>query len=261
MPGSWSYGTEWRVLGICSSLLHLNLILSTFTLLCSPGQETQSFLHSWSAAQMVGGLLGLKEKSGLELCWEVFEPQDCRKTSVQQHGAATVHSSQDAKKIKRGLVVWFGFFFLFPGQYYSEHILLTDIMDIMELQPHFLFQPQLSVGGELSSQVVCSWNPSRQGIICDQIAQNRATTHLLVLEGRSRYGKQSGSLFRTEMCLLWHGWHTVGGVFTIYTCPDISLCECTQQVQNQIKSTVLFSRHLVLRGGTWLLCWQVLWKC
>lgn len=111
MPGSWSYGTEWRVLGICSSLLHLNLILSTFTLLCSPGQETQSFLHSWSAAQMVGGLLGLKEKSGLELCWEVFEPQDYRKTSVQQHGAATVHSSQDAKKIKRGLVVWFGVFF------------------------------------------------------------------------------------------------------------------------------------------------------
>lgn len=64
---------------------------------------------------------------------------------------------QDAKKIRRD------FFFWLLGQYYSEHILLMDIVDIMELWPNFLFQLQLSVGGEkLASQVVCSWNPARQ---------------------------------------------------------------------------------------------------
>lgn len=68
---------------------------------------------------------------------------------------------QDAKKIRRD------FFFWLLGQYYSEHILLMVIMDIMELWPHFLFQLQLSVGGEkLASQVVCSWNPARQDNIC-----------------------------------------------------------------------------------------------
>lgn len=61
----------------------------------------------------------------------------------------------------------------------------------------------LSVGDEkVASQYVCSWSLAKQGNICDQITQNRATIHLLALEGRSRYGEQSGSLFRTEMCLL-----------------------------------------------------------
>lgn len=117
MPGSWSYGTEWWVLGIHSSLLHLNLNLSTFTLICTPGQETKSFLRCWSAAQMVGGLLGPKEKSCLGLPWEVFEPHDSRKTSVQQQGTATIQFSHYAARMSRKsrefLVFWyFGWVFL-----------------------------------------------------------------------------------------------------------------------------------------------------
>lgn len=106
MPGSWNYGTEWRVLGIHSSLLPLNLNLLTFTLIFSPGRETQSFLHSWSAAQMVGSLLGPKEKSCLEL--EMFEPQDYRKTLVQQQGSATIQSSHYTARTTRKSGEFFG---------------------------------------------------------------------------------------------------------------------------------------------------------
>lgn len=112
MPGSWSYGTEWRVLGIHSSLLHLNLNLSTFTLVCSPGKETQSFLYSWFAAQMVGSLLGPTEKSCLELPWKIFEPPDCRRTSVQQQGTATIQSSHYTVRMARKSGEFLGFWFL-----------------------------------------------------------------------------------------------------------------------------------------------------
>lgn len=148
--------SPWNSLFLASSESEcVNLYSSLFTrarntelfaqLICSP--------DGWN-------LLGPKEKSGLELPWEVFEPQDCRKTSVQQQGAATIHSSRYTARMPRksGEI-----FFWLPGQYYSEHILLMDIVDIMELWPNFLFQLQLSVGGEkLASQVVCSWNPTRQ---------------------------------------------------------------------------------------------------
>lgn len=153
--------------------------------------------------------------------------------------------------------------------YCQDHIILNiscSLMAILEFTAqaltHFLFHPQLSVGGEeLASQVVCPWSLARQGNVGGQIAQSRATTHSLALESRSGCREQSGLLFRTETCLLWCWWHAVGVVFTIRTCTDILLCECPQQVQNQTKSTVLFTRYLLLHGGAWLLCWWELWKC
>lgn len=245
MPGSWSQRTEQRALGagICSSSLQLNLSLSTFALICLSGQETQLFalyFIRWPAAQVVESLLGPKEKRGLDLPWEVFEPQGCRKTSTTAtYCSHPFHSQycQDAKNIRRFL-----FFFLDC----QDRIILNiscSLMAILEFTAqalsHFLFHPRLSAGGEeLASQVICPWSLARQDNVGGQVAQSRATTHLLALEGRSSCGQQSSLLFRTETCLLWHWWHTVGVVFTIRTCTDILLCECPQRVQNQIKSTV-----------------------
>lgn len=269
MPGSWSWGTEQRALGagICSSLLQLNLsLLDLCSYLFSRARNADFFAWyfiRWSAAQMVGSLLGPKEKSGLDLPREVFEPQGWRKTSEQQRCTVTIRSIRNTARMPRksGEI----FFFLDC----QDHIILntsSSLMAILEFTAqalsHFLFQPRLSVGGEeLASQVVCPWSLARHGNISGQIAQSTATTRPLSLEDRSGCGEQSSPLFRTETCLFWHWWQTAGAAFTIRTCTDIRLGECTQQAQNQIKLTVLFRRHLLLRGGTWLLCWWDLWKC
>lgn len=148
--------------------------------------------------------MGPKEKRGLDLPREAFEPLGCWKTSVQQRWSATIHSVHNTARITRksGEI----FFFLDC----QDNIILTlscSLLAILEFTAqalsHFLFHPRQLVGGEdLASQVVSPWSLASHGHVSGQISQSRATTHPLALEARSGCGEQSGLLFRTETCLL-----------------------------------------------------------